>query len=395
MRLLLTTLAVWLVAQPAAPRSVWVLQAPDRIVEFDAATFTARRTVTVPRRAFDHPEHLAINAHGQILLVGAGDRVWFWNGRTSAEWAKDAGPDAPRQWFLSAAGDVLFAAETRLLIQRDAGGLEQSVRGATRVVQTDLSGGNARTAFTLPDLPACTCETGACSETCPVWTAWAPGGGVGNFLLMTRFVEGQLQSDYQRSVMYHHDGRAWTPRDLPSPVEAPLDASPGGDVLLEAKFDSACCGWVNERSDRLILLRTGKRRVVYDEWERFDNPNYDASFFASGLLDPSGASLAYTIAADAPRADAELRVSADGQENREERARVRKTAAELPMVEVVDVNEPGTRRASIPGAALVGWLDAGRILVGQNGRLAVFDRAGANRRDLPIQVRSAADAFVR
>lgn len=383
-----------LVIQPPSARSLWVLQLPDRIVEYDTATFAARRTVAVPPRVFDHPEDLSVNRLGQLLF--AGDRVWAWDGVTAREWARDGDPETPRQWFLSAAGDGLFAWETRQSIVRGRDGAEQSVRVATRLLRTDWSGGDAQAVVTLADLPSCECVTGACSETCPVWTAWAPNGILGDLLLATRFIEGQLQPDYQQSVIYQRQGQAWTPRELPAPVEAALDASADGRWLVEAVDDAGCCGWINESSNQLAVIQQGKRAVLYDEWGRFDNRNYDASFAIAGArLDPPSMSLAYTVAADAPKAGEEIRLSSDGKPNVAELARIRKAVAEHPTVEIINLVGAARPGATISGAALIGWLDAEQILVAQGGRLVIYDRRGQKRRDTAIQARSAADAYVR
>ena len=71
-RVLLVALmaSVALHAQAPASRTIWALEAPDRIVEHDAATFAARRTVPAPRRVLEHPEYLRANSHRQFLFTG-------------------------------------------------------------------------------------------------------------------------------------------------------------------------------------------------------------------------------------------------------------------------------------------------------------------------------------
>ena len=93
-------LAVLLVsaAQAQSPKHLWVLQEPDQIVEYDLATFAARRTLKVPRRLIEHPEYLSVNAKGQMVflppkgaqwgsgeMASAGDRLWFWDGHRAKE----------------------------------------------------------------------------------------------------------------------------------------------------------------------------------------------------------------------------------------------------------------------------------------------------------------------
>lgn len=399
----------WLAAQPAAGGSVWVLQEPDRIVEYDATTFNPRRSVAVPPRVFERPEYLAVNARGQLLfaapagvgfgggeLARAADRVWFWDGRTAREWVRDGGPDAPRHWFLSAAGDALYVFEQQLAVERDRDGAERSRRVATRLRQANLSGDVTREMLRLPDLPSCACTTGACSESCPLWAGWAPDQIIGDFLLATRYVEGQLQPRYEDTVIYRRRGSAWTPAVLPEPLEAPLASAADASVLAAAVPDAGCCGWINDSSNQLLVIRPGTRAVIFDEWQRFDNRNYDAGFAVSAArLAPAGTSLAYTVVADTPKPGEEWRLSSDGKPNPAELARIRGAAAEHPVVELVDLDTPARPRVRVPRAEAVGWLDAGQLLAAQGGRLVIYDRQGVKRRDTPIALRSAADAFVR
>src|SRR5689334_2198760 len=105
--------AVLMVPAPAT-RAVWVLEAPNTLVEYDASSFMARRVVQVPRRVFEHPEYLRINARSQMLFTGepgvefaSGElastaaRVWVWDGRDTHEFPREDEPDTARTWFLS------------------------------------------------------------------------------------------------------------------------------------------------------------------------------------------------------------------------------------------------------------------------------------------------------
>ena len=425
MRLRLWTqvlVAVFLVsaAHAQSPKRLWVLQEPDEIVEYDVATFAARHTRKVPRRLLEHPEYLSINAKGQMVflppkgvqwgsgeMASAGDRAWFWDGRRAGEWklegtktrggsaGKPTITETARQWFLSVGGEFLFWFENRFEKVTDETGIERSVRSTARVWRTDLAGGRPETITSLSSPGWCRCETGACSETCPEWYFWAPDGVVGDFFLMTRFTPGQLGSTYHESVLYRRSGQKWRVTKLAQPIERPLAASATGEVLVEAVPDGGCCGWENESNDQTLLLQDGKVLVLYDESDRYDNRNYDVSFYtADARLAPGNRMLAYTVVSTA-RTDSQIRLSSEGKENAEELARVRKTIAELPAVEVV---QPGIQSRSttlIRHAALVGWLNEREILVAQDGRLAVFDIRGSKRKVTAIRVRSAADAFLR
>ena len=407
-------------ARAQSPKQLWVLQEPDKIVEYNVTTFAAGRTVKVPRRLPEHPEYLTINAEGQMVflppkgtwwatgeLATAADRMWFWDGHqakeSKLEGAKTRGDSEGKptvtetalQWFLSDGGDSLFWFENRFEKVMDESDLERSVRSTSRVWRTDLTGGNPETITSLSFPGSCQCETGICSETCPEWYFWAPDGVVGDFFFVTRVTPGQLGSTYHESLLYQRSGQVWQSKKLPQPIERPLTGSEKGEILVAAVPDGGCCGWDNESNDQTLLLRNGKMSVLYDEFDRYNNRNYDVTFFtADARLASGNTMLAYTVVSTA-RTASEIRLSAGGKENAEELARVRKAIAELPAVEVVQTGIQSRSATMIRHAALVGWVNDGEILVAQDGRLAVYDTRGSKRKETTIRVRSAADAFLR
>ena len=406
-------------ASAQSPKQLWVIQEPDQIVGYNIASFAAQNTVKIPRFLFEHPEYLSINAMGQMLhlpsrlqFFGPGgipvaDPPWFWDGNQTrelnVEGTKTRGHSGGRptvgetvpQCFLSVGGDSLVWFENKFEKVLDGSGLERSVRSAWRVWRTDLAGQNSEMIASRTSPAWCQCDTGTCSETCPEWYFWAPDGVVGDFFLVTRFTPGQLGSTYHESLLYQLSGRAWRTKKLPRTIEKPLTASDKGEVLVAAVPDAGCCGWENASSDQMLLVRNGKVSVLYDEFSRFDNRDYDVSFYvADARLGAGSAMLAYTIASTAPTGG-EIRLSADGKENAEELARVRKTIAELPAVEVVQLGAQPRQTTLIRHAALVGWMGDQEILVAQDGQLAVYDIRGRKQRTIPIRVPSAADAFLR
>jgi len=411
-------------AGPQSPKRLWVLQEPDAITEYDVITFAARQTVKVPRRLVEHPEYLSINARGQMVFLPpagthwaggdvalSGDRVWFWDGRQAREWnveefatrgvsgGEPAVTDTARQWFLSAGGESLFWFENRFEDRAEKGapdsGPQRSVRSTARVWRTDLSGGWPEDVATLSASGWCRCETGACEETCPAWEVWVPDGIVSDFFLATRVTQGQLQATYHETLLYRPSGPAWRARRLPQAVERFLAASARGDMLVATVPDGGCCGWDNEGNDQLLILRNGKVSVLYDEAERYRNRNYDVSFYPSDArFAPGGSILAYTIVSTAG-AGTQIRLSSEGKDDAEERARVRTAIAGLPAVEVVQLDGPSRPAAVIPRAGLVGWLTDRKLLVARDGLLTVCDSRGNASTATPIRVRTAADAFLR
>jgi len=403
--LLAASFAAVLSAQTSQP-SIWVLTAQPQpsITQFDALNFNVLRTVSVPKQAVDHPEFFSVNRNGQLLFVlpsgiqlADGDETTgkFWYSRNAAMVAfpRQDTDQRRRDWFLDAAADGLYALESRDTKTKDADGNETTITSTTQLLK-GTPDGNLATVVTLPALPLCKCGTGACSETCPKWMAWAPEHGIGDFFLATKFIEGQLQPDYQETLLYRRAG-GWRSTTLSEVMESPVDASADGEILLTASFDSGCCGWVNESSDQLLQLRNGKSTVIFDEFKRYDNRNYDVSFFtADAKLSPSGAQIAYTITTS-QRPNDEIRLSADGKDNTAELARVKTTIAAVPIVEIVNAADPARAIATIPRAELAGWLSESELLVVQDGRLVTYSASGKKGRQSSIEARSAAAVFLR
>jgi hypothetical protein len=394
-----------LVAAPGEPvRRLWVLQQPDAIVEYDIATLAPRRTLRVPPRVIEHPEHLTANTHGEIAFLppaaGNGDpplAAWVWNGRDAREWSTEAlsGRETTRQWFLSAAGASLFVFEQTFEKVLDASsGIERSVRARSRVLRTDLGGRVVEAVAAMSSPGSCTCDTGTCSETCPEWSMWAPDRIVHGAFLVTRRTPGQLTPTYHETAVYRRAGSTWRGTMLPRPLEKPLDASPKADVIVTAIPDGGCCGWENETSDQTLLIRNGASAVLYDEFSRYDNRNYDVSFYAvHARLAPRGTRVALTIVSTAPVGD--LRPSSEGQENPAERARLQKTIGDLPAVEVFTVAAPTGTALTLRRTVLVGWISDDAILVAQDGRLVRHDVRSGKRTETSIRIRTAADAVLR
>ena len=165
--------------------------------------------------------------------------------------------------------------------------------------------------------------------------------------------------------------------------------------MVAAVPDGGCCGWENVSSDQTLLMQNGKFFVLFDEFKRYGNSNYDVSFFTSDArLAADNATLAYTVVSTT-RSGSEIRLSSDGKENAEELARVNKVIAELPAVVVVRPGSESQPETTIRSVSLVGWLSEREIIVAQGGRLVVFDIHSNKRRETTIRVRSAADAFLR
>jgi hypothetical protein len=232
---------------------------------------------------------------------------------------------------LLSAGENLYWFENRFEKVKDESGLERSVRTSARVWRTDLGGGKPETIASLPLSEWCPCETSVCEETCPEWELWAPDGVADDFFLVTLFTPGQLGSTYHESLLYRRSGGKWQVRTLTQPVEMPLAAADKGEVLIAAVSDGdAAAGTMRKRS--VLLLQNGQVSVLYDEFARYGNSDYDVSFFpADARLAPGAGMLAYTVISTV-QAGGDIRLSSTGKENAAALARVR-NIGELPAVE--------------------------------------------------------------
>jgi len=68
---LLSLLCLCGLADAQSCKRLWVLEAPDRIAEFDPNTFVLRSSHQVPAEVFQSPQDLQINAKGQMLFAAA------------------------------------------------------------------------------------------------------------------------------------------------------------------------------------------------------------------------------------------------------------------------------------------------------------------------------------
>lgn len=403
-----------------AGRRLFVVGDSGEITEYDPATWAARGAVKAPAEAAQNPESLAINASGQMLLCPTLEaqwpvlprtfddrKVWFWDGKQGIfldrglvrRSAPAAGGIAmlvesrPR-CALSSDGQSLFWFENETATLQDKDELGMSVTTTFRAWQSDL-GGKQRTLLTSVAFPSCKCDTGTCSETCPEAAFWFPETGVRDYFLITQWIPGQLGSTYQSSSLFRRSENKWPERKLPETFESVEDSAQGGTLILHTVPDGGCCGWENVSSDLTLLNVNGKEIVLFDEFKRFGNPDYDVSFFASSArLSPDAGMVAMTISATA-RPGADIRLSDQGKSNPAELARIRKSISDLPAVEVLKVDDPARRSPLCAHATLAGWLNDSEILVIENGLLTALNPWTAVRRTSRIKVAKPSQVFVR
>jgi hypothetical protein len=397
-------------------KRLWVLRPPGEMVEYDPATFAVKQTVKIPAEALQSPANISVNRVGQILYatpvslplgeedVAPAHKVWFWNGHSAttfdqgitrevhATGSNQAVTEAAPMPFPSAEGKRLFwfANQARRLV-RD--GLDLSTDTDWQAWQTDLQGAG-REELATAKFPDCRCATGTCEESCASGVVWTPEGGVDKFFLMTQFVAGQTEPQYKASMRYQEQAGKWTASELPEPLQRELDASPGGETIVEAIPDTGCCGWSNQSNDQTLVLRDGKKLTIFDEQATYNNSDYDVSFYTSNArLSPELGYVAMTIASTA-QANKPIQLAEQGQANPEESQRIRKALTELPAVEVKSMDEAAKRMAYIPHATLVGWLSEKEILMVEDHVLVVYTVGTGARRKSGVRVDDAARVFL-
>lgn len=399
----------------AQDKRLWVLRAGGEMVEYDPATFAQKQTVKMPAEAAKAPQNVSVNPAGQILFaptvtlpLAAGDeashKVWFWNGRTASTIDQGVSRKSAKEGsnlaitevipapYLTADGKYLlwFANQARRL-QREE--IDLATTNTWLAWRTDLSGG-IREDLISSKFPECRCTTGSCEESCPYGVVWAPEGGVGKFVLLTRFVTGQTQAEYKASFLYQEENGEWVASAVNPPLRRVLDAAADGNAILEAIPDAGCCGWMNESDDQSLLRLYGKTVPVFDEQETFKNPDYDVSFYtANAKLSPELGSVAMTIVATA-QPNQPIQLAEQGQANPEESQHIRKALTELPAVEIKSLGGPPRRVAYLPHASLVAWINEKDLLIVESHLLVAYNVASGARRKSNIRVEEAAQVFL-
>ena len=398
---------------------VWLLR-DGEIFEYDPLTWKITNAIKATKSISQDPERLQITHTGEMLFyldskMGLGnpadqnspDTVWLWNGRAESllnrklvNRSVSAGGDrlmeteSKPELSLSKDGRKLYWFANESTILKRENGEDLSASTTFRVWQTDLAGLN-RLEIASHTFRPCTCETGACSESCPEADFWFPEDGVDDFFIVSYWIPGQLGSEYKDSYIYRKAGGKWSEDKSGRVFEVVLDATRDGNAIIHAVRDGACCGWENEGNDQTMLFAGGRNTVIFDEQKKFSNPDYDVSFYTSkATLSPDGTLAAISIVSTYQQGD-ELRLSSDGKKNPEELARIRRALDTLPGIEVLRVADPMKPLISLPRATLAGWLNNQEILGIENGLLFTFNIAQNARKETGIKVPKKSSVFVR
>ncbi len=237
----------------------------------------------------------------------------------------------------------------------------------------------------------CECTTGVCEESCPLGEVDSEKAGITGFIDVEHTVHGQLDTRVEGRTYFSEKGGEWVRTEANLRPKRPF---------LRTEYDGGCCGWANEGSDRLILVDGAKETVIYDEWARFDNKDYDISFFpANAHLSPDLKGAAYTITTDPFSAEqfrksGAVRLSSDGKDN----PRALKVIGQLieisPFVEIVPLDSMAPA-VTIKKAEFAGWIDSSKILLLKDGKLAVYYIIKHDLTGSSIGAASVDDVFVR
>lgn len=394
--------------------TLWVVRPPSDIAAFDPSDFSRSGGVRIPAAAFDEPGRLSINGAGQILVQLDANHLWLWDGATARnlplarEFLIDkipsrGTPSAPlRQWLLGDDGRSLYVLQAASRQEPEAGVDRTTTPLLLRV--TDLSQRPHGQVFANQNKP---CQSSSQLEVwlepCPDPRLWAPGGVVKDFLVLSHWEQethGDASSEEPpsascRRTLYRRDPQGWRAIEIRTWGDEPLlDVGDHGSPWIQAVADEGCCGWENDSSNRTMFGSTDTSLVLFDEWSRFHNQNYDVSFFtASARIAPGSARVAYAIHATAGAA-AELRVSAEGHPDTLELASIRRSLADLPLVEAYEMRPKPQFLQRLAHAELVDWTSGSEVLVVEQGQLVSIDVLTGRRRESGIAVRSAGDAFL-
>lgn len=171
-------------------------------------------------------------------------------------------------------------------------------------------------------------------------------------LYLTRLRIGQLTSEETGPYTLElRTGRVDSTRAFSGVL---LAFSPDETRLAHTPNDQSCCGGLNYTNNRVLVrdLATGRDQVVLDEWAQFGDSLVETPDHPGGLEDylpvraafsPDGRTLAVTI------------------EHWSDSLAWRPDA-HLTWIRALAAGDPGRVR---PGRVLVGWRDAGRVILGR------------------------------
>ncbi|MBI5562998.1 MAG: hypothetical protein HY894_09155 [Deltaproteobacteria bacterium] len=419
----LSFFAVFLLAGQAMAKTIFVLdKATGVVAEYETERFGKKASHQIPKDLYFSRHDSDVRSKG--LLVSASVRILYYDDEKNVEglirrlWYFDGAAEARAEVSKNLRclpGNDNCAVMDRLSPPRlDAGapafywGLERvtgykaetmSREARLEIYRLGLDGRGASGRLTEErvadvDFTECVCGTGVCEETCAQGVILSEREGIKDFLAVEHLIEGQIGSSVDGYTYFEKKGDKW----LMTGIDKNLKKT-----HLRAIRDEGCCGWANENSGQLILVvANGKGEdIIYDEYERFDNRDYDVSFSpVDAELSPDVKAAAYTIMPDewalkAYKESGSIRLSEGGKENPKALASIKAALADMPVAEVMPVSGKTADAAQIKKAEFVGWMDNARILILKDGYLAVFDTGTRRMTKSPVAAGSVDEVFLR
>jgi hypothetical protein len=208
------------------------------------------------------------------------------------------------------------------------------------------------------------------------------------------FIPGQLGSEIIGTTCYERYGNNWSEKNKNDILN---------HLFVDIIEDAGCCGWVNESSDQLRVHNGKQHLIIYDEFSRFENQNYDITFFVSNAeLSSDKKRVAYTIRPCCKpfqpiRFSSRVFDKRRGKEymNSEDQKKIQSVLDTLPLVEISSIHESPKQLATLKNAVLSGWLDNDRLLVIKDNKLAVFHLSTRDIQTFSIPVESPNQVYLR
>lgn len=240
----------------------------------------------------------------------------------------------------------------------------------------------------------CLCSTGACEETCPIGRMTIFNNIIQRIISVEHFIPGQLGSEIVGTIYYERYGNNWTEKNKVDILN---------HLFVDIIEDGGCCGWENESSDQLRVHKGKQNFIIYNEFSRFKNRNYDISFYVSNAeLSLDKKQVAYTIKPCCKpfqriRFSSHVFDKSRGKEyvNSEIQKKIQSVLDTLPLVEVSTIHEFPRIVATIKNAVLSGWMDNDRLLLIKDSKLASFRLSTRDIQTFSIPVESPHQVYLR
>jgi hypothetical protein len=291
-------IAIMLVAAPStattAPEgeaTLWVIQPPGVIVAYSPTDFARIGSVRLPAAAVDHPERLAINGHGQLMIELDDGQLWIWDSATSRVVSPAPGATQSdtlaggtgtigRQWLLGGDGASLFELETVSGPRSDS----EFDSSATRVrgLITDLQERPRTELFNYRHLPCQHSVEPTGAQPCAEPQVWAPGNVVSDFFIFTHWERGNdpawtpedLPEGVCHQTVYQRRADGWRSFALDDGETGWLDACEAGMTRVQADGE---LGWVEQAGcDFAVIATKDTVFALSDECAHLRNEHYDA-----------------------------------------------------------------------------------------------------------------------